>query len=461
MMAGPSTRFTLARLSISMEEGTVLRWLVQDGDEVVAGVPIVEIETDKATVQVEAPASGRIRLIAAEGETLAVDALLAQISATPLAAEVPARTTGAGTARGVRRREPGEARPDSSEETPASETRRLPVAVVDAAPGERPAELPDEELLDLYRTMARIRAFEEQVVDAYNARLVPGSTHPCIGQEASKVGTISALAESDLVLATYRGHGEAIALGMDPVAIMAELMARSTGVCKGKGGSMHLSDPGKGLVMTNAIVAAHIPIAGGVALSCKQRRTGQVVACLFGDGASCEGEFFETLNMAQLWKVPLVFVCENNGWAISVPTSASQATPDVADRARGFGIHATMVDGNDVLAVRAAVGEAVDRARSGAGPAFVESKTVRWERHSALSAGADPEEGRRAWQRVDPILRFRKSLLAWEVAEEAVLDRIEGEAGVEAVACRSTAENAPFPDPASVLEDVYAAPRPG
>jgi pyruvate dehydrogenase E1 component alpha subunit len=459
-MAGSSTRFTLAQLSISMEEGTVLAWLVQDGAEVVAGTPIVEVETDKATVQIEAPASGRIRLVAAEGETLPVDGLLAEIGTTAVGAEGPADAAGTSTARGVRRREPGEAGTDSSEQTPAAETGRLPVAVVDAAPGERPVELPDEELLDLYRTMARIRAFEEQVVDAYNARLVPGSTHPCIGQEASKVGTISALAETDLVLATYRGHGEAIALGMEPVAIMAELMARSTGVCKGKGGSMHLSEPTKGLVMTNAIVAAHIPIAGGVALSCKHRGTGQVVACLFGDGASCEGEFFETLNMAQLWKVPLVFVCENNGWAISVPTSASQATPDIADRARGFGVHATVVDGNDVLAVRAAVGEAVDRARSGAGPAFVESKTVRWERHSALSAGADPEEGRRAWQRVDPIVRFRKSLLAWEVADDATLDRIEEEAGAEAVACRSIAESAPFPDPASVFEDVYAAARP-
>jgi pyruvate dehydrogenase E1 component alpha subunit len=390
-----------------------------------------------------------------------VDALLAEISTTPVGAEASAEANGLSTARGVRRREPGVPGIGSAEETHAPELRTLPVPVVDATPGERPADLPDEELLDLYRTMARIRAFEEQVVDAYNARLVPGSTHPCIGQEASKVGTISALAETDLVLATYRGHGEAIALGMDPVAIMAELMARSTGVCKGKGGSMHLSDPGRGLVMTNAIVAAHIPIAGGVALSCKQRGTGQVVACLFGDGASCEGEFFETLNMAQLWKVPLVFVCENNGWAISVPTSASQATPDIADRARGFGVHATVVDGNDVLAVRAAVGDAVDRARSGAGPAFVESKTVRWERHSALSAGADPDEGRRAWQRVDPILRFRKSLLAWEVAEDPALDRIEEEAGAEAVACRSIAENAPFPDPASVFEDVYAAARPG
>ena len=161
--------------------------------------------------------------------------------------------------------------------------------------------------------------------------------------------------------------------------------------------------------MTNAIVAGHIPIAGGVALR-KHRDTGQVVACFFGDGASCEGEFFETLNMAQLWQVPLVLVCENNGWAISVPTALSQATPDVADRARGFGMPASVVDGNDVIAVRDAVAAGVDRARAGGGPTFVECKTVRWERHSALSAGADPVEGRRAWQsRSDSTVSERSS----------------------------------------------------
>ena len=455
-MTGTSSRVTLPQLSISMEEGTVLAWLVQDGDEVVAGTAIVEIETDKATVQVEATTSGRIRLIASPGETLPVDALLAEIDPTTATGKEPAGGAGSAMAKSVRRRVAATAGIPASEPSGASGAQALPVPVSDAAPGERPADLSNDELLDLYRTMARIRAFEEQVVDAYNARLVPGSTHPCIGQEASKVGTISALAANDLVLATYRGHGEAIALGMDPVAIMAELMCRSTGVCKGKGGSMHLSDPTKGLIMTNAIVAAHIPIAGGVALSCKQRGTGQVVACLFGDGAACEGEFFETLNMAQLWKVPLVLVCENNGWAISVPTSASQATADIADRARGFGMHAMVVDGNDVLAVRAVVGEAVDRARSGAGPAFVETKTVRWERHSALSAGADPEEGRRAWQRVDPIARFRKSLLAWAVGDDAALGEIDRDAAAQAHECRSVAEKAPFPDRASVFEDVYA-----
>jgi TPP-dependent pyruvate/acetoin dehydrogenase alpha subunit len=333
----------------------------------------------------------------------------------------------------------------------------LPVPVAEAVPGDRPNDLSADDLLKIYRTMARIRAFEDEVVDASHKNLVPGSTHPCIGQEGTKVGAIDALGPDDLVLATYRGHGEAIALGVDPTAIMAEIMARATGICKGKGGSMHLSDPSKGLIMTNAIVAGHIPIAGGVALSCQFRKTGQVVLCFFGDGASCEGEFFETLNMAMLWRVPLIFICENNGFAISVPTSMSQATPDIADRARGFGMPAVIVDGNDPIAVRTAVADAAKRARSGGGPSFIECKSVRWERHSALSAGgSDPKAQREAWQRVDPIPRFRNALIAWTVADGGALDRIDDEARAEAHTVRETAEAAPFPPPESIYEDIFA-----
>lgn len=332
-----------------------------------------------------------------------------------------------------------------------------PVPVDDAVPGSRPLAPSADELLSLYREMVRVRTFEDEVVDAFNAGLIPGSTHPCIGAEAIKAGALSTLRPDDLVFATYRGHGEAIVKGVDPVAMMAELMGRETGVCKGKGGSMHLSEPSVGLVSTNAIVAGHIPMAGGAALSAQFRKSGQVVLCFFGDGASCEGEFFETLNMAMIWNVPLVFVCENNGIAISVPTTKSQATPDIADRARGFGMPAEIVDGNDPLAVRAAVAVGVERARGGGGPTFVECKTVRWERHSAFSAGgSDPAEQRRKWQAVDPIPRFRKSLVAWGVATDEQLDELEATLRAEAKRLREEAERAPVPPPESVFDDVYA-----
>jgi pyruvate dehydrogenase E1 component alpha subunit len=220
---------------------------------------------------------------------------------------------------------------------------------------------------------------------------------------------------------------------------------------------MHLADPSVGLMTTNAIVAGHIPHAGGVALSCQFRRTGQVVLCFFGDGAACEGEFFETLNMSMLWKVPLVFVCENNGIAISVPTSKSQATPDIADRARGFGMPATIVDGNDVLAVRGAIGEGAERARAGDGPTFVECKTLRWEHHSGFSSGgADAEERKAARERVDPIERHRRRLTGWGLASDDELDRIEQETREWAKQVRGKAERAPLTGPESIWNDIFA-----
>lgn len=279
------------------------------------------------------------------------------------------------------------------------------------------------DLLDLYRRMVLIRQFEERAIELFGKGLITGSTHPCIAQEAIAVGACAGLQSGDMLLATYRGHGMALAKGADPGRVLAELLTRETGCCKGRGGSMHLCDVDKGFIGTNAIVGAHIPIAGGVALSAKLRGTGQVVVCAFGDGASCEGEFFETMNMASLWKVPLIFLCENNGLAISVPTRLSQCTPDIADRAKGFGIPSVIVDGNDVLAVRESVADAANRARTGGGPTFLECKTVRWERHSGFSAGGDnPEEAQR-WKTVDPIPRFRNLLHERGISPEAIAEQ--------------------------------------
>ena len=339
-------------------------------------------------------------------------------------------------------------------------TTIVPVPVDEAIAGAPPSDVPRNTLLWIWRTMSRIRALENQVVDAFAKGLIPGSTHPCIGQEAIAAGTIAALEPSDLILATYRGHGECLAKGMDPTAMLAELMCREDGVCHGKGGSMHLADPSVGAISTNAIVAGHIPMAGGVALAEKRRGLGRVVLCYHGDGAACEGEFFETLNMAQLWQIPLIFICENNGLAISVPTAKSQATPDIADRASGVGMRARIVDGNDPLAVFRATREAVEHARAGNGPSFVECKTVRWERHSAFSAGGtDPAEARRRWQSVDPIPRFRSALEAWHVATADELDAAVREAETEASEARAAAEASPPPAPDSIYEHIFAEGR--
>ena len=218
---------------------------------------------------------------------------------------------------------------------------------------------------------------------------------------------------------------------------------------------MHLCDVKNGFLGTNAIVAAHIPIAGGVALAAQRRRSGEVVVCFFGDGATCEGEFFETLNMAALWKLPLVLICENNGIAISVPTRLSQCTQDIADRGRGFGIPSDTVDGNDVEAVRRRTAEAVAHARSGLGPTLIECKTVRWERHSGFSAGgANPEEAQK-WKLTDPIPRLRSALLEGGTSLQVIED-IEKEVRSVIDDAVDFARKSPLPTPESVYEGIYA-----
>jgi len=318
------------------------------------------------------------------------------------------------------------------------------------------SELSIKEMAALYGRMVLIRFFEEQAIELFAKGLITGSTHPCIGQEAIAVGVCSALRPDDQVLATYRGHGAALAKGSPPGPIMAELLTRIDGCCRGRGGSMHLCDRKHGFLGTNAIVAAHIPIAGGVALANQLRRNGLVTACLFGDGASCEGEFFETLNMAAIWKIPLVFVCENNGFAISVPTSLSQSTPDIADRARGCGIPAAIVDGNDVLAVREESLRASERARQGGGPTFIECKTTRWERHSAFSAGRydNPEQAQK-WKTVDPIPRYLARLRQLGVSEEH-LRQVEAESRKRVDEAVAFALQSPYPDPSSIHEGIFA-----
>jgi len=326
----------------------------------------------------------------------------------------------------------------------------------DAAVITKNIEISREVLLGWYQQMHTIRAFEENAIELFSKGFITGSTHPSIGQEAIAVGTCSALQPTDLLLATYRGHGQCIAKGADPKLLMAELLSRATGCCKGKGGSMHLCDISHGVFGTNAIVAAHIPIAGGVALASMLRKTDQVTVCFFGDGACCEGEFFETLNLSQLWKVPLVFICENNGYAISVPVSKSQATPDIADRAKGFGMRNAIVDGNDVFAVYREALSAAQHARSGNGPTLIECKTVRWERHSAFSAGRyeDPEE-RQRWRKVDPIPRFRARLLEMGLAETQ-LQATEDLAKSVIREAVDFALNSPPPTPESLLEGIFA-----
>ena len=304
--------------------------------------------------------------------------------------------------------------------------------------------------------MWTIRFFDEHVVDSFRKGLFTGSTHPSIAQEATAVGAGAALEATDQVLATYRGHGHAIAKGLDLRALMAEILCKETGCCGGMGGSMHLCDVSKDFWGTNAIVAAHIPIAAGMALAAKLRHEERVVAVFFGDGASCEGVFYETLNMAVLWQLPLIFVCENNGYAISVPIAKAVPVENISQRADGFGLPGMTVDGNDPLAVFEAMREAVGRAREGIGPTLLECKTTRWERHSAISGGkyASKEEEKK-WMRVDPIPRFEALLVETGVSRER-LDTIREEARSACDDALAFAKDSSPPGPEMIDRYVFA-----
>jgi 2-oxoisovalerate dehydrogenase E1 component len=363
---------------------------------------------------------------------------------------------------------------------PASEAPELP-------------ELPADSLLEAYRRMTLIRVFEERVSELYRNSEVPGFVHLSIGQEASAVGACWPLAVTDVITSNHRGHGHCLAKGLAPEPMMAELLARSTGTNRGLGGSMHIADPDLGIFGANGIVAAGVPIAGGAALAAKLRRlrsradgaggagvagrTGEggdggagsaggageeaesgVVVSFFGDGAVAQGAFHEAANLAALWRLPIVFFCENNGYAEFSPIADQHPVP-MSARAAGYGLDYVPVDGNDVEAVAAVMTDAVRSIRAGGGPVFVEASTYRWHGHYE----GDPEKYRSAdelsdWRRRDPLVITRARLLGRGVGQE-ILDAVEAEVRARIDAAVDAARQAPPPDMSVLRSSVYA-PRP-
>lgn len=310
--------------------------------------------------------------------------------------------------------------------------------------------------LDMYRKMVRIRRFERAAFELYQAGKLPGFMHISIGQEATAVGACSALRADDYMTSTHRGHGDTIAKGVSVKAAMAELFGKATGACRAKGGSMHIADFSQGILGANGIVAAGVPIAVGAGLSAKYRGTDQVALCFFGDGAAASGPTHEGFNMASLWNLPVVFVRQNNQYAESTPRGDHEGYPDVVAWAASYGLAATRVDGNDVLAVYDATKAAVERARRGDGPSFIESETYRWYGHNIGDPGTwRPEEEVKAWKAKDPIPRFRRLLVEQGVADEADLDAIDDEEDAELDAAVAAAEADPYPEVEEALEDVY------
>jgi pyruvate dehydrogenase E1 component alpha subunit len=326
---------------------------------------------------------------------------------------------------------------------------------IDSSP--TPVDLPaPERLLALYRGMVLIRRFEETVNELYMQGRIPSTLHLYIGQEAVATGVCATLNQDDYVLSTHRPHGHALAKGVDPRHIMAELFGKATGTCKGKGGSMHVGDIATGMFPAIAIVAGSVPIAAGAGLAAKMLKNGRVAVSFFGDGATNEGAWHEGLNAAAIWDLPVVFVCENNLYAASTPFRSAFKITSVAQRAPAYGMPGVTVDGNDVLAVYRAGREAVARARAGHGPTLLECMTYRQCGHSR----SDPRTYRtraeeEAWLQRDPIPRFRSWLLAQAVAGADEIRQVEASIAAQLQDAIAYAEASPLPQPADTYTDVF------
>ena len=318
--------------------------------------------------------------------------------------------------------------------------------------------LPLDLLLDLHRRMVRIRQFEEEAGKLMEGGRLPGFLHLYVGQEACAAGVMATLGDDDVITSTHRGHGHAVAKGADLKYMYAELFGKTTGYCKGRGGSMHINDLSIGMLGANGIVGGGIPHAVGAAFAANYRGTTSVAVPFFGDGASNIGVFHESANIAAVMRLPVLFVCENNGYAEFTPQDRHMLLKDVADRAASYGMPSEIVDGMDVVAVYLAAKRLVERARSGEGPAFLEAKTYRYYDHQGVKGlrtlyrtQAEIDE----WKGRDAIAALEARLIAAEVVDKSVLDKTWSDTHDEIVAAIEFAENSPDPDPADILDNVY------
>lgn len=399
----------------------VLSWLVSVGEFVERGQAMLEVETDKATMEVEALNDGTLlEQIVPVGQEASAGEVLAILGK----AEASAGTSGGRQASGQT---------------------------------EGPKKYEREFLLGLYRRMLLIRQFEDRVKSLFLEGIMPGTIHQCQGQEATAVGVCAALQEGDFITSTFRGHGHALAKGLTVQEMLDELFGASTGCCKGKGGSMHMGNLEKGMVPGIAIVAGGIPLATGMALAFKMRKTDQVAACFFGDGAVAEGAFHEAVNMAALWSVPAVFVCENNLYGASTRVDQVMKNTTISDRAASYGFRGETVDGNDLLAVFTAATRAVQECRTGRGPVLLELLTYRRTGHSRRDpCHYQTKDERSAWFANDPIGRFAQLLLDRGEIDQPELDHIREQIDREIESAVEQAKVAPQPALDDLLTDVYA-----
>jgi TPP-dependent pyruvate/acetoin dehydrogenase alpha subunit len=315
-------------------------------------------------------------------------------------------------------------------------------------------------MLELLHRMLLIRRMEERLGEVVKSGELPGSVHLYIGQEAVAVGVCSNLTEQDWIASTHRGHGHFLAKGGDPHTMIAEIFGRATGICHGKGGSMHVADFAKGILGANGIVGGGIGLAVGAALAAQLDGKGRVAAVFFGDGGANQGVVMEAINLAAVWKLPLLLVCENNGFSEFSPTNTVTAG-EIASRAQPFGVPGAAVDGNDVLAVREAAGEAVARARAGQGPTLIEARTYRWRGHvetekSFLSGKYREEEEIANWQQRDPITRLEAAMLGAGSASQEELNALHANVDRSVEEAFAAALSDPLPEESTAFEDMFA-----
>jgi pyruvate dehydrogenase E1 component alpha subunit len=334
--------------------------------------------------------------------------------------------------------------------------------VVQPSAGEMVMDVASETSAEMYRRMFRSRSFELAAIEKMKTGEIPGALHTSVGQEASIVGSCMALREDDYMVGNHRSHGHPIGKGARTDRLFAELMGKVTGINSGMGGSMHLSDFSVGSLGETSIVGSGLPVAAGAALGSKLQGNDRVTLCFFGDGASNEGTFHESLNLAAVWVLPVVFVCENNGYGELSAASVMVSVPDVSMRAAGYGIPGATVDGQDVIAVYETVAEAVARARRGEGPSLVETKTYRFHDHAfglpspVYRDQAEVDE----WRKRDPVTLFRARLLADGVLDETDVTQIEDNVAAEIAAAVAFAESSPYPSLDAAFDHVYTNPIP-
>ena len=474
---------------MAMTEGLVVEWLKQPGDHVAEGEPVVEIETDKATVQIESPASGilgdhrySVGDVVPVGEVLATVLEPGEAPRAPApgpdsepkdrgkgvepkdegshAGQQPGRTAGRTPVPEdlTATRESHRLSPRARREAKATPREMEEARSIETHGGQPVDSVLSHKLLEGFlQDMVLIREFERVATELSHRGKIPGGMHSAAGQEAVAVGSIGALRNTDIVCSSHRSHHHAIAKGLTPRSIMAELYGKATGCLGGRGGHMHLADFSIGLYGSNGIVGGGLGIALGAALGADLQASDQIALAFFGDGGANTGRTWEFVNLAAAWKLPLIIVCENNLYAVETHISRVMAAESVAKRAAGFGLPSFQVDGQDVIAVYNSLLSAADRARTGGGPTFFEALTYRFEGHNE----SDPQTYRNdaeveAWRKRDPILRLRQHLESRGMLTVETFEAMEGEAASAVQQAVDFAEESPWPDPTTASSGVVA-----